>query len=261
MNWIDFLEKKLGRLAIPGLIRMIVGLNALVFCLQFVNPAFIDLLRLDRHMILQGQVWRLVTYLFIPQFGGMLPAFLSVLIYLWFLWLIGEGVEHAMGPFRFNLFYFTGMLGTTIAAFFFGSNFSSVMLNASLFFAFARFYPDTEFYLFFILPVKVKWLAWIYAFTILVVTPLMLPGNQLTYYVSVLITLANYLLFFGPEAWVTARSRATVAQRRQKFEAALDSEALHCCAVCQRTELTHPWLEFRVGPDGLDYCMEHLESK
>ncbi len=82
---------------------------------------------------------------------------------LWFLWWIGEGTERAMGAFRFTLYFVIGMIGTTIAAFFFGSNFSNAMLMSSLFFAFARFYPEEMIYILFILPVRIKWLAWIYA--------------------------------------------------------------------------------------------------
>ena len=262
MNWIDFLEKKWGRLAIPGLIRMIVALNALVYLLHLINPLFFSYLQLNPALILQGELWRLVTFIFIPQFGGILPDFLSLALYLWFLWLIGEGVEQAMGTFRLNLYYLIGMIGTTVAALIFGGIFSSVMLNLSLFFVFARFYPDTEFYLFFVIPVKVKWLAWFYAFSLLVLAPMMLSGHQIAYYSSVAITFANYLLFFGPEIWREARTRTTVAQRRQRFEKAgiPASESLHCCAVCHRTEQSHPWLDFRVGKDGLDYCQEHLKT-
>jgi membrane associated rhomboid family serine protease len=263
MNWIDSLEAKFGRLAIPGLLRVVVAFNALVYLLYKINPAFIGLLTLEPARILHGEIWRLATYIFIPQFGGIFPDYLSVVLYLWFLWFIGDGLEQAMGAFRLNLFYLVGMIGTTVAAFFFGSSFSSGMLNASLFYAFVRFYPDMEIYLFFVLPVKVKWLAWISAFFLLAVTPLMLAGNRLVYYISVVITLANYLIFFGPQIWREAGHRATVAQRRQKFEraAAPDSEALHCCVVCKRTNLTDPALDFRVGQDGNDYCTEHLPGK
>jgi len=260
MNWIDSLETKFGRLAIPGLLRIVVAFNALVFVLYTINKPFIEFLKLDPERIMHGEVWRLVTYIFIPQFGGLFPDYLTVVLYLWFLWFIGDGLEQAMGAFRLNLFYFVGMLGTTVTAFFFGSSFSSGMLNASLFFAFARFYPDVEIYLFFVLPVKIKWLAWISAFFLLVVTPLLLPGNWIVYYISVAITLANYLIFFGPQIWREAGHRTAVTQRRQRFEksAIPDSEALHCCVVCKRTNLTHPALDFRVGADGNDYCPEHL---
>ena len=260
MNVIDSLEAKFGRLAIPGLLRVVVAFNALVYLLYKLNPDFISLLTLNPARILHGEIWRLATYIFIPQFGGIFPDYLSVALYLWFLWFIGDGLEQSMGAFRLNLFYLTGMIGTTVAAFFFGSGFSGGMLNASLFYAFARFYPDMEIYLFFVLPVKIKWLAWISAFFLLVATPLLFVGNRLLYYISVVIMLANYLLFFGPQIWREAGHRATVASRRQKFAKANapDSAALHCCVVCKRTDLTHPWLDFRVGPDGNDYCAEHL---
>lgn len=262
MSWIDSLETKFGRLAIPGLLRIVVAFNALVYILYKMNPGFIGMLTLNPARVLHGEVWRLATYIFIPQFGGLFPDFLSVILYLWFLWFIGDGLEQSMGAFRLNLFYLVGMAGTTVAAFFFGSSFSSAILNASLFYAFARYYPDIEIYLFFVLPVKVKWLAWISAFFLLVITPVMLPGSRMLYYISVMIMLANYLIFFGPEIWRDAGHRATVAQRRQKFENTRvpESEALHCCAVCKRTELTNPDLDFRVGPDGNDYCTEHLPA-
>ncbi len=82
---------------------------------------------------------------------------------LWFLWFIGEGLERAWGPFRVTLYFIVGMIGTTIAAFFGGSQFSNMMLFTTLFFAFAHFYPEEMIYVFFILPMKIKWLAWIYA--------------------------------------------------------------------------------------------------
>jgi len=260
MNVIDSLEAKFGRLAIPGLLRTVVTFNALVYLLYKFNPEFVGMLTLDPERVLHGEVWRLITYIFIPQFGGFFPDYLSVVLYLWFLWFIGDGLEQSMGAFRLNLFYLVGMIGTTIAAFFFGSSFSSGMLNASLFYAFARFYPNMEVYLFFVLPVKIKWLAWISAFFLLIVTPLLFVESRILYYISVIITLANYLLFFGPEILRDAMHRTTVAQRRQKFEKAItpDSEALHCCVICKRTDLTDPELDFRVGPDGNDYCSEHL---
>src|ERR1700692_4058793 len=158
MTWLDKLERRFGFLGIPGLIRIVIGFTALVYLLVFLNRGFESFLTLDPVLIRQGQVWRLVTYIFVPQ----TLSFWIVLL-LWFLWFIGEGLERAWGPFRLTLYYLVGMIGTTIAAFFFGSNFSNVMLISSLFYAFARFYPDVVIYLFFILPVKIKWLAWVYA--------------------------------------------------------------------------------------------------
>src|SRR6266478_3047794 len=159
MSFLDKLERRLGFIAIPGLIRAIVTLNVLVFILVYLNKGFDSYLALDIGRIRVGEVWRLVTYIFVPQMSHPL----LVLIALWFLWFIGDGLERAWGAFRLTLYFLVGMIGTTVAAFFFGSDFSNSMLFSSLFFAFARFYPDVVIYILFILPVKIKWLAWVSA--------------------------------------------------------------------------------------------------
>jgi hypothetical protein len=149
-----------------------------------------------------------------------------------------------------------GMIGTTIAAFWFGASFSSSMLNLSLFFAFVRYYPDVEIYMFFVLPVKVKWMAWglavylLYGFVTL----------SWSYRMAVIAAFANYLIFFGFEIAQAAKNRQEVSSRRRRFEAAArpDEDALHHCAVCGRTELVAPDLDFRVASDGQEYCVDHL---
>src|SRR5207248_1836230 len=151
--------RRFGFLGISGLIRIVIFFTALVYVLVYLNRGFESFLTLDPALILRGQVWRLVTYIFIPQTFSPL----WVLLALWFLWFIGEGLERAWGPFRLTLYFFVGMIGTTVGAFFFGAKFSNGMLIASLFFAFARFYPDEVIYVLFILPVKIKWLAWVFA--------------------------------------------------------------------------------------------------
>src|SRR6266436_6926154 len=159
MTWLDKLERRFGFLSIPGLIRIVIGFTVLVYVLVFLNRGFELFLTLDPVLILRDQVWRLVTYIFLPQTFSPL----WVLLALWRLCFIGDGLERAWGAFRLTLYFVVGMIGTTIAAFFFGSNFSNSMLISSLFFAFARFYPEELIYVLFILPVRIKWLAWIFA--------------------------------------------------------------------------------------------------
>src|SRR5262245_65178860 len=137
MSLLDKLERRLGFLGIPGLMHIVVGLTALVFLLGRLNPGFGSMLDLDPARIRHGEIWRLLTYIFLPQ----TESFLWVFLLLWFLWFIGEGLEQAWGAFRLTLYFIVGMIGTTVAAFFFGARFSNSMLYASLFFAFARFYP------------------------------------------------------------------------------------------------------------------------
>ena len=261
MTWLDKLERRMGWIAIPSLIRIVVAFTALVVVLAFVNPHFLTVLALDPVAVKDGEVWRLFTYLFIPSSpvrpGAMLSPLWAV-IALWFLWFIGDGLERAWGPFRLTLYFLVGMIGTTIAAFLFGAQFSNTMLAASLFFAFAWFYPDEVIYVFFILPMKIKWLAWISA-------ALLMFGfvtNPLSYKVAMLVSLSNFFLFFGPEVFQQTRQRRQLSERRQRFEvqSRSDAEPLHKCAVCGATELSDANREFRVSRDGEEYCIEHLPS-
>ncbi|MDQ3621138.1 MAG: rhomboid family intramembrane serine protease [Verrucomicrobiota bacterium] len=257
MHWIDRAENQFGHICIPGLPRVIVGFNALVFVLYKLQPDYLSVLDLDPARIIDGEVWRLVTYIFIPSVGGILGDWLTVLLYCWFLWFVGNGVEQAIGPFKTTWFYVFGMIGTTIAAFLFGAQFSSAMLNSTLFFAFARFYPEMQLLLFFILPFKVKWMAWGMA-------ALLLLGfviGDWSYRAALIAAFANYFIFFGREIVHEARQRSEVSARRRRLEAARLStpdEGLHRCEVCGRTELIAPDLEFRVARDGNEYCLEHL---
>jgi hypothetical protein len=241
------------------LIRIVIAFNALVFALYKLHPDYLDALWLDPDRVRSGELWRLVSYIFIPSIGAPVFDWFFVVCYLGFLWMVGEGLEHAWGAFKLNAFYFLGMIGTTIAAFFFGGAFSAAMLNASLFFAFARFYPDTVIYLFWLLPVKIKWLAWFSAAQILF--GVLVFGNG--YRMAVLVSLANFLLFFGAELVHEARHRSTVSTRRRRFEkeAAPADEPLHHCEVCQRSEISDPQLDFRVAKDGHEYCVEHLPGR
>ena len=252
MSWLDKLERRLGFLGIPGLIRIVIGFTALVWALMWLNPNFRSALDLDPARIRHGEVWRLVTYIFIPQTQSPL----WIIFALWFLWWIGEGLEQAWGAFRLSLYFFAGMIGTTAAAFFFGARFSNSMLYASLFFAFARFYPDQVIYLLFILPVKIKWVAWVSGFFFLFG---FVVGSG-SYRMALVAALSNYVIFFGPEIIYEARHRGEVSARRKRYaqSSRSETEPLHKCAVCGATELSDANLDFRISRDGEEYCMAHL---
>jgi hypothetical protein len=262
MTWLDKVERRIGFIAVPGLIKIVVALTALVYVLTYVNPQFISVLQLDPAAIRRGEVWRLFTYLFIPRSiaepGSMLGP-LWTLIALWFLWFIGEGLERAWGAFRLTLYFLVGMMGTTVAAFVFGAQFSNMMLASTLFFAFAWFYPDEVIYVFFILPMKIKWLAWISAALLMVG---FVTGTN-GYRVALLVATSNFFIFFGPQLFYQARHRQEVSSRRKRFELQsrnVDAEPLHRCATCGATELSDASLDFRVASDGEEYCMKHLPS-
>lgn len=259
MNLLDRIERRLGFIAIPGLLRYVAFLTALVFILEKVNPGYLRVLDLDRTAVMHGQVWRLVTYIFIPQIGSFLPLpdWVNVAFYILFLLWMGNGLEEAWGAFRLTLFYLIGMIGTTVAALLFGAAFSNFMLTTSIFFAFARFYPDLVIYMFYILPLKVKWIAWVTAAILL----LQLVLGSMQFRAAAICAMANYLLFFGGDLLREARTRRHSSRRRADFEVRAretQHEALHQCAACGATELSDPNLEFRVAADGEEYCLPHL---
>jgi hypothetical protein len=265
MAWIDRLEHRFGRFAIPGLIRIVVIFYALVFILLRLNPYFYEALTLEPAKILRGEVWRLVSYIFIPHIGGGPVAILSgsALDYLWaifalmFLWMMGESLE-AWGSFRLNLYYFTGMIGATIAAFFLGGESTGIYLQLSILFAFATLFPNHTILFMLIIPLQMKWVGWI-AFAGVALTFL---GASAGAKAAILICLGNYLLFLGPEILRNRKNSVEIAVRRHRFESNKQSEdePLHRCVICGRTDQSDPDLEFRVGSDGEDYCMEHLDS-
>jgi hypothetical protein len=259
MTFIDKLERRLGFIAIPGLLRYVAYLSALVFVLYKLDPSYLRLIDLDAHAVLRGQVWRLVTYIFVPQLGSLLPFpdWVNAAFYALFLLWMGNGLEAAWGSFRLTLFFLIGVMGTTVAAFFFGAAFSNIMLTSSLFFAFARFYPDTVIYFAYVLPLKVKWIAWGTAAFLL----FQFVFQTIAYRAAFLMAMANYLIFFGPEIYRSARNRKDVTERRRRFELdsrSADADPLHKCATCGATELSDSNLEFRVSRDGEEYCLAHL---
>jgi hypothetical protein len=259
MTFLDRLERRLGWIAIPGLLRYVGAFSALAFVLYKIDPHYLRLIDLDAAAVLHGQVWRLVTYIFSPQLSSLLPLpdWLNAAFYVLFLLWMGNGLEAAWGPFRLTLFFLIGMIGTTIAALFFGAAFSNVMLTASLFFAFARFFPDTVIYFAYVLPLKVKWIAWGSAALLL----FQFLFQSMSYRAAFLAAMGNYLLFFGPEIYRDARNRKVIGERSRRFELesrSAESEPLHKCATCGATELTDANLEFRVSRDGEEYCLAHL---
>lgn len=259
MPLLDSLEARFGKFAIHGLLTFIASLVALTFVLFKLNPHFFELLELYPDRVMAGEVWRLVSYIFIPTITSFLPFpdWLNAAFYVLFMVWVGQGLEHALGPFKLNVFCLLTLLGITLAAFVFGTNFSHYMFVQAVFFAFARFYPDQQITLYFLLPVKVKWLAWFdgamltYQFTF--------GGNS--FRAAMLAALIAYFLFFGRDIVAEVRLRHQAQGRRAKFERAMSEgvgETLHRCEVCGRTEQTASDLEFRVAKDGHEYCLEHL---
>lgn len=208
MNWIDRLERKARKLAIPNLMFFLSGAMLLVYILSMFFPALPGLLSLDRAMLLRGQVWRLVTFLFLPPSSSPL----WILFNLYFYCLLGRGLEQQWGVFRFNLFYLCGIVGAILAALItgFGSNY---YLNLSLFLAFAAFYPDYRLTIFFVLSIKIKYLAILDAAFLLV--GFIIGGWPAR--IEILMSLANIFIFFGGSSLKHLKTQMGYWKTRRNF--------------------------------------------
>lgn len=255
MTFLDRLERHLGRFAISGLIRYVVALNALVYILLQFNPGYANLLALDPALVLQGQVWRLVTWIFLPTTTSLLWIF----FYLMFTWWVGDSLEATWGTFRLNLYYLLGMAGSTLAAFLFGGSGGNFLLNISLLLAIATVAPNMEI-LFFFFPLKLKWVALL---SLVYPWGLLFLGGAFGTKMVILVCLLNYFLFFGPAFLRQLRENRRTGARRARFEAAKipASASLHRCEICGITEISHPDADFRVAEDGHEYCTAHLPSQ
>ena len=207
MNWLDKLERKLGRFALPGLMRVVVVGMALVFCCELLFPqAMLEYyLYFSPALIAQGQVWRIFTFIFLPPQSSLL----FIVFALYFYYFIGNALENEWGSFRFTLYDLLGVVGTIIAGLLTGGATNSY-LNLSLFFAFAALYPNMQVLLFFFIPIKIKWLAYLdaalFAYQFLL-------GTWQTR-AAILASLLNFLIFFGPS--VLRQIRDNLRYRKQR---------------------------------------------
>jgi len=234
---------------------------------------FYNALCFSRERILHGQIWRLITYVILPQSSGI---WLFLLLFAYYG--IGRMVERVWGTLKFNLFYLTGVIIMDIAALILNTIPGVSYLNLSLFLALATLFPDSRVLLFYIIPLKMKYLAWAYLLLLLV------EVAQLNFFP--VIALLNYFLFFGadcinvlPESWQTKlrsagsfRNRpnpnwASAYQRKgssaSKAKIVDEPAYRHKCAVCGRTDVSDPDLEFRYCSrcNGYYcYCQDHINN-
>jgi membrane associated rhomboid family serine protease len=258
LRLLDKLEKRLGRIGVKGLMNYIIGLNVIVFILTYLDTTgmFLNKLLLAPQMVMQGEVWRLITFVFIPPTFS--PLWLIFALYLYYM--IGSSLEHEWGTFKFNAYYLIGIIATIIGAFLTGSAATSAYLNLSLFLAFACIFPNYQLMLFFVLPVKIKYLAWLDAaflgYTLLT--------GSLSVRAMVIASILNFLLFFGKDLYLMIRSGGRAYYNKSAYKAKLPKDiTIHRCEVCGRTEKDDKSLEFRycVECEGdHEYCMEHLDS-
>jgi hypothetical protein len=256
MGLLNRLERLFGRFAIPNISLYLVIGQVLFWSVGYLGFFDVGRLELLPLAVRGGEIWRLVTFLLIPPNAS--PVFIAFAWYMF--WMMGTALEDFWGAFRYNLFLFVGWaLTVAVALFFPGSYATNLFLAGSVFLAFAFLNPDFELLLFFILPVKIKWLALVqaafYGYALLVGTwPVRL---------AVFASVGNFLLFFGAEIIQRMKTGRRQMEHKARQAAARDKadEPRHRCHVCGKTDLTHPQMDFRycskcVGEEC--YCTEHL---
>lgn len=275
MNYLNKLERKIGKYAIPNLSLWLVVTYALGYLMMYMTPGIISYLMLEPAMVLRGQVWRLVTWVLIPPSTGNI-FFYIIMIMLYYS--LGTALERTWGTFRFNVYIFGGMIFTVIGAFVaygflsitggltigIGYYVTTYYINMAIFLAFAVCFPDMQILLWFIIPVRMKWMAYVYA--ALTIYDFVVSGAVGR--ISIVAALLNFLIFY-----LSTRNYQRVSpkevHRKYVFKTQMRDAGMrhsggvtkHKCAVCGRTEKDDPTLEFRFCSkcDGnYEYCQDHL---
>ena len=277
MNFLNKMERKFGRYAIPELTKYIILCYVIGYALEvFQNMTGVGImgyLALSPYHILHGQIWRLVSWVLIPPSG--LDIF--TIIMLFFYYSLGTELERTWGEFRYNVYIFSGILFTVIGAFllyFIGglqislygaSIISTYYINLSIFLAFAANYPDMQVLLYFVIPIKIKWMAYL-DIAYLAYNFIRVSGyGAWAVRMMILVSLLNFIIFF-----FMTRNYKTISpreiHRKQQFKKAVHPKMTpnitkHKCAICGRTENDGDDLEFRFCSKcngNYEYCQEHL---
>lgn len=259
------MERKLGKYAIQNLMLYVsvFYVAGAIICWQ-APMVYFEYLMLDAGAILHGQIWRIVTFLMWPLSSN--PILNLLVIYCYYN--LGRSLEYVWGAFRFNVYFFMGVLGHVLAAIIIYLLFGGVYpltpdyLNFSLFFAYVAMFPEAQFLLFFVIPVKAKWLAlfegayFLYGFVF---------GGTADR-IAIVMSLLNFIIYFAMSKG--ARYSPKEIKRKQQFKSQIHQAAKaaknngrHRCAVCGRTEQDDPNLVFRYCSKcegDYEYCQDHL---
>ncbi|MCH1983736.1 hypothetical protein MCG98_14275 [Ruminococcus sp. OA3] len=270
MNWINKMERKFGKYAIPNLTLYIIITYVVGYLLMYLAPNVMNYCLLEPGLILRGQVWRIVSWLLIPP--GNLDIF--TIIMLFFYYSIGTTLEKTWGAFRYNFYIFGGIILTVIGSFIMyfvlggetllimrGGFFSTYYISLSIFLGFAATYPDMQVLLYFIIPIKIKWLAWL---DVIFLAWQMFQSGWTTR-VAIICSLMNFIIYFFATRNLARYSPHEVKRKRTYAKAVHKSQnpnvTKHKCAVCGRTEKDGDDLEFRFCSKcrgNYEYCQDHL---
>ena len=266
MRWIERFSYKHPNFGVPNLMKYISIANVAFWLLGAVNRTALSYLVFDPALILRGQVWRLFTFVLYPPSLGLL-AFIAFYFYYW----MGSSLEQYWGTPQFNIYLLIGYVLTVVygfAVYFIAGirlSLTAEYLYLSMFFSFAALFPEMQVLLFYFIPIKIKYMAYLMAaFFVYSILTTPFPLNLLP-----LVATLNFFVFFGGELWsrrprrasantVNFRKEAGRIRRQQK-----DKLYTHKCAVCGRTDAEYPELEFRYCSRCAGYhcfCQDHINN-
>ena len=262
------------RFGVPNLMRYVVIGNVVVYFLMMLtrnaDANALDFLAFHLDGLLHGEIWRIITFIFVPNTSGAFMLLIALYFYYW----IGSTLERQWGTAKFNLYYFSGVLltviGTVLASLISGTNFTIVgteYVNLSMFLAFALLFPDTQVLLFFIIPIKMKWLAIIDGVFFAVEIISSLKAGYWAGVVLPIVALLNFFAFIYPEVhYFAERKKYQHSRQTVHFKQAVKQQQQqrgfhHKCAVCGRTDTDYPDLQFRYCSKCAGYhcfCEDHI---
>lgn len=253
MNLEKAYENRFGKFPLSNITMYLIIGNVMAYCLNILYPGFDTHLRLSGHLLFEGEWWRLITVLFIPFADA--PIWVA---FAWYLaYIMGTALERVWGAFRYTLFLSISYVCTVIAVLLFPQEtFSNGFIFASSFLAFAYLVPDFTLLLFFIIPVKIKWLALLtwtgFGYAIL--------ASPIPQKIHVLLIVGNFLLFFGQEIFLHFKSRLKHGAYTAAAKVKEHTTFMHC-ASCKATEIDRKIFYYchDCNP-ATSYCEDHSKE-
>ena len=255
---------------IPNLMLIVIAANVVLFLLSSTEygAMFVyNWLTFMPSQIMRGQIWRVITFIFIPSVDNIFSLAISSLFYFF----VGRALEQEWGRLKFTIFYLTGVVLQAVFAGIMSIWYGDYVaiytlsgahyLNMSLFLAYAILNPDGMVRLYFIIPIKMKWLALIDLAYILVGVVL----NSFPINMFPLVAILNVAIFFiGRTFRLFNRKKFERSNRidfQRKVKEVQKRGYTHRCVVCGKTDVTHPNEEFRYCSQCKGYacyCSEHI---
>ena len=280
VRFLNSLERKIGKYAITNLSLYIIIAYVIGYILALTGS--VEFISLNPYYISKGQVWRVITWLLVPP--GSFDIFTIIMLY--FYYQIGRTLENTWGAFRYNVYIFSGIIFTVIGAVVLylistangldalsagalvSAGFSTYYINLSIFLAFAATYPNVQVLLFFVIPVKMKWMAYVYV--IMLAYQFIASGTAGR--IAIVMSLLNFIVFFlatrnyksvSPKEMYRKKAYRNATANAYTNRSGNNVITKHKCAICGRTEKDGDNLEFRFCSKcngNYEYCNEHLFS-